>query len=436
MNWIKEHVAASILFALLALVALLLATGKLRWHSSEARSSGESSNTEPSEAAERKVKQGKVALDEEDFKASGVEIAEAKQANVGETLQAPGEVQPIQTRLAEVTPPIPGIVRAIQKLPGDPVLAGGALATIESAELGSSRAELQAALAEKDVTQRNYDRWKELYEKGLRSQTELWAAEADYNKARLRVDAASARIRAVGLDPSSSAKEQSGLSNRYELRSPLTGLVLQQQLTVGQNVEQKDVLFTVADLSTVWVTAAVYEKDVPIVHKGTSALIEFQKQGGSTTSLQGQIDYISQQADQQTRTVPVRVTVINKREPRTSQGYLLRPGLFTTVRFITSHKAAAVTLPLDAVQELNGQTIAFVQVLAGNAEIQETDPAGNGRHPGKPVYMFEPRVVTLGINDGKLTEIVKGLKAGERVVVRNAFLLKSELEKEKIGDQD
>ena len=436
MNWIREHVAASILCTLIALLVLLLATGKLRWQSAEVGSSAQSNNSESNEAAEKKVKQGKVVLDEEDFKASGVEIAAANLAKVGETLQAPGEVQPIQTRLAEVTPPISGIVRAIQKLAGDPVLAGGALATIESAELGSSRAELQAALAERDVTQRNYDRWKQLYEKGLRSQTEVWAAEADYNKARLRVDAASARIRAVGLDPSSSAKEQSGLSNRYELRSPLTGIVLQQQLTVGQNVEQKDVLFTVADLSAVWVTAAVYEKDIATIHKGTSALIEFQKPDDSTTSLPGQIDYIGQQVDQQTRTVPVRITVINRQEPHASQGYLLRPGLFTTVRFITARRAAAVTLPIDAVQELNGQTVAFIQVLPGNAEIENTDPAGNGRHPGKPVYTFEPRVVTLGMNDGKLTEIVKGLKAGERVVVRNAFLLKSELEKERIGDQD
>jgi len=434
-NWIKNHLAAFMLFAFVALTVLLLATGKLRWSSTVVRPSPESNNAEHGEAAEKKVKQGKVVLDAEDFKASGVEISEVKQANVGETLQSPGEVQPMQTRLAEVTPPISGIVRAIHKIAGDSTSAGGALCTIESAELGSSRAELAGALAERDVTQRSYERFKELYDKGLRSQTEVWSAEADYNKARLRAEAASARIRALGLDATSSAREQPGLSNRYELRSPLNGVVLQQQLTVGQNVEQKDVLFTVADLSTVWVTAAVQGKDLASIHKGAAVLVDLQGQG-SATALEGHVDYISQQQDQQTRTVPVRITVRNRGEGRASQGNLLRPGMFTAVRFITSRRAATLAVPANAVQELNGQTIVFVEVSTGSAETEKADSGGNGQHSGELAYTFEPRVVMVGISDSKLTEIVKGLKAGEKVVVRNAFLLKSELEKEKIGDEE
>ena len=436
MNWIKNHVAACLLFAFLALTILLFAAGKLRWSSPEVHSSTESKTAETGEAAEKKVKQGKVVLDAEDFKASGVEIGEVKQGNVGETLQSPGEVQPMQNRVALVTPPTPGIVRVIHKIAGDPTSVGGALCTIESAELGSSRAELEGALAERDVTQRNYERWKQLYEKGLRSQTEVWAAEADYNKARLRVEAASARIRALGLDASSSGGEKSGLSNRYELRSPLNGVVLQQQLTVGQNVEQKDVLFTVADLSTVWVTASVHEKDVASIRRGTAALIELQGQDGSPTSLEGYVDYVSQQQDQQTRTVPVRITVRNRGEGRASQGNVLRPGMFTTVRFITSRRAATLAVPANAVQELNGQTIVFVEVFTADAESEKADSNAGGQPSGESAHTFEPRVVTLGKSDGKLTEIVKGLKAGEKVVVRNGFLLKSELEKEKIGDVD
>lgn len=436
MNWIKNHLAASVLFAFVAVAALLFATGKLRWSSPELRSSPESSNSEHGEAAEKKVKQGKVVLDAEDFKASGVEISEVKEGNVGETLQSPGEVQPMQTRRAEVTPPISGIVRAIHKIAGDSTSAGGTLCTIESAELGSIRAELEAALAEREVTHRSQERLKELYEKGLRSQTEVWAAEADYNKARLRAEAASAHIRAVGLDTSSGATAQSGLSNRYELRSPINGIVLQQQLTIGQNVEQKDVLFTVADLSTVWVSAAIQEKDVTSIHKGTTALINLQGQDGSPTSMEGVVDYISQQQDQQTRTVPVRITVKNRVEGRASQGNVLRPGMFTTVRFITSRRAASLAVPATALQELNGQTIVFVEVLAGNSANEESESKEDGQHSKQLAHTFEPRAVTVGVSDGKLTEIAKGLKPGEKVVVRNAFLLKSELEKEKIGDDE
>ena len=435
MNWIRNHLAASMLIVVVVLTILLFATGKLRWSSTEVRPSPESNNSEHGEAAEKKVKQGKVVLDAEDFKASGIEVSEVKQANVGETLQSPGEVQPMQTRLAQVTPPIPGIVRVIHKIAGDPISAGGALCIIESTELGSNRAELEGAIAERDVTQRSYERLKELYEKGLRSQTEVWSAEADYNKARLRVEAASAHIRALGLDASSS-REQSGLSNRYELRSPLNGVVLQQQLTIGQNVEQKDVLFTVADLSSVWVSAAVHEKDIASIHRGTVALIEVQGQNGPPTSLDGSVDYISQQQDQQSRTVPVRITVRNRGEGRASQGNLLRPGMFTTVRFITSHRAAALTVPANAIQELNGQSVVFVEVFTGDDEKEKSDSGENGHRSSEVAYTFEPRAVQVGMSDSKLTEIVKGLKAGEKVVVRNAFLLKSEMEKEKIGEEE
>ena len=426
------------LFAFIALTILLLATGKLRWSSREVRSSAESSSAEHGEAAEKKVKGGKVVLDAEDFKASGVVVAAAQTSSVGETLEAPGEVQSIQTRLAQITPPIPGVVRAIHRLAGDPVTPGIALCTIESAELGAARAELESALAERDMTQRNYERWKQLYEKGLRSQTELWAEEADYNKARLRVEAAAARLRALGLDPDTSSKDRLSLNNRYELRSPLGGVVLQQQLTVGQNVEQKDVLFTVADLSRVWVTAAVYEKDLPGLHNGTSATIYLQRQSSEPMSLEGRVEYVGQQADLQTRTVPVRITVINRREPGNGRGYVLRPGMFATVRFITGRRPNALALPADAVQDLNGESIVFVQV-AGTQNVQDGDTNSGGKNGKKGegrIYVFEPRVVTLGISDGKLTEIVKGVQRGDKVVVHNAYLLKSELEKEKIGEED
>ena len=426
------------LFALIVLMILLFATGKLRWSSREVHSSAESSSAEHGEAAEKKVKGGKVVLDAEDFKASGVIVAAVQTSSVGETLEAPGEVQSIQTRLAQITPPIPGVVRAIHRLAGDPVTRGTALCTIESVELGAARAELESALAERDVTQRNYERWKQLYEKGLRSQTELWAEEADYNKARLRVEAAAARLRALGLDPDTSSKDRLGLNNRYELRSPLGGVVLQQQLTVGQNVEQKDVLFTVADLSVVWVTAAVYEKDLARLHRGMSAIIPLQSQSSEPMSLEGRVEYVGQQTDSQTRTVSVRITVINRKEPGNGRGYVLRPGMFATVRFITARRPNTLALPADAVQDLNGQSIVFVQVgEAQNSQDRETNSAGkNGKKDEGRIYVFEPRVVTLGNSDGKFTEIVKGVQRGDQVVVHNAYLLKSELEKEKIGEED
>lgn len=438
MSWIRSH--WSLLFAglLVLLLAAFLITGKLQWAGGKTHST--ESTSEGGEAAEKKVVQGNVVLDEEDFEASGIAIATVQEGSVGETLEAPGEVETAQNRLAQVTPSIGGIVRSVHKLAGDTVMAGDALCAIESTELGSARAELQSAIAERDVTLRNYNRWKELYEKGLRSQTEVWASEAEYNKAKLRVEAATAHLRAIGLDPSATATGRGEeLSNRYELRSPLSGTVLQEQLTVGQNVEVKDVLFTVADVSQVWVNASLHESDIPKLHAGMTATLQVQSQGQSLAALDGTITNIGQQADQQTRTVPVRIAVANKRGLGGSRGYLLRPGMFLTVQFITARKNGVIAVPNDAIQQINGQAVVFVEVPA-NEHNSGTAPKeqekNHDREESRSTHVLQPRAVTAGISDSKVTEITEGLKIGEKLVVRNAFLLKSELEKEKIGDQD
>jgi membrane fusion protein, heavy metal efflux system len=231
-----------------------------------------------------------------------------------------------------------------------------------SAELGGARADLQSALAETAVTKRNLDRLRQLFERGLRSESEVWTSEAEYNRARLHVDAATAHLRALGINPDQQASDRSGeLINQYELRSPLAGTILQQQITIGQNVEQKDVLFTVADLSSVWVSASVNERDVAKLRAGMSASVQVQTQAVSPVVLDGLVAYLGQQADQQTRTVPVRVVISNPRLKAGNRGFLLRPGMFTTVRFMTATKPGVITVPPEAVQEVDGQTVVFLQ---------------------------------------------------------------------------
>ena len=443
MTWIRRNLAAVLLVGVVGVIAILFFTGKLRWSSAPGVSHPQ--GTETSEAEEKKVSHGKVVLDQEDLRASGVLVSAVQDGSVHETLEAPGEVDIAQNQLAQITAPIPGRIRSIHKLTGDAVDRGSVLCTIESAELGSARAVLQSAVAETAVTKRNLDRLRQLFDKGLRSESEVWSADAEYNKAHLHVDAATAHLRALGINPN---QHSSGdLINQYELPSPLAGTILQQQLTVGQNVEQKDVLFTVADLSRVWVNASVNERDIDKLRNGMPASVQVQTQSASPAVLDGVVSYLSQQADQQTRMVPVRVVISNPRLKGSNRGFLLRPGMFTTVRFMTATKSGVVTVPPEAVQEINGQTVVFLQSTGTRSEVDsprnrqgtEVDEhhAGKaGESNGEASVAFEPRVVTLGISDGKAVEIVKGLQRGDKVVIHNAFLLKSELDKEKIGDAD
>lgn len=447
MTWIRRNLAAVVLTGIIAVLAILFLNGNLQWKHDVARHEEHAQGGEAGEASEKKVSQGKVVLDEKDLKASGIVLAAVKDGSVNEMLEVPGEIEVAQDHLAQVTPLIPGRVRTILKLAGDVVSRGTALCTIESAELGGARADLQSALAEASVADRSLGRMNQLYVKGLRSESELLATEAEYNKARLHVDAAGAHLRALAINPDEPpSKEDASLINQYELRSPIAGTILQQQLTSGQNVEQKDVLFTIADLSKVWVSASVNERDVARLRSGTSSTAQVQTQSATPAVLTGVISYVGQQADQQTRTVPVRVLVAN---PRLGgrQGFALRPGMFTTVRFPTGVKKGVLAVPSEAIQEVNGQSVVFVQSTGAHGREtgeeskekanKDERESKNGADAAKPEStVFEPRGVTVGVSDGKSVEILAGLKRGEIVVIRNAFLLKSELEKEKIGDVD
>jgi len=441
-TWIRRNLAAVVLAVIVAALAVLFFNGNLRWQHDVARQGEHAQGGEEGEAAEKRVSHGKVVLDEKDLKASGIVLAAIREGTVSETLEAPGEVEIAQDHLAQVTPPIPGRIRAIRKVVGDAVSSGTVLCTIESADLGSARADLQSAVAEAAVNDRNLGRIKQLYDKGLRSETEVLASEADYNKARLHVNAARAHLRAVGINPDEPAPEgAANLINQYELASPIAGTILQQQLTIGQNVEQKDVLYVVANLSTVWVNAAVNERDVAKLHNGMSSVSQVQTQDASNAVIRGVVTYIGQQADQQTRTVPVRVLLSNPRLSGTSPRFVLRPGMFTTVRFITGTKIRVVTVPPEAIQEINGQSVVFVKSLearppAGVGGDKDKDNDETTKDAGSTSVVFEPRTVIVGTSDGSAVEVVKGLQRGEIIAIRNAFLLKSELEKEKIGDVD
>jgi cobalt-zinc-cadmium efflux system membrane fusion protein len=125
---------------------------------------------------------------------------------------------------------------------------------------------------------------------------------------------------------------------------------------------------------------------------------------------------IGPQVDEKTRTLPVRITVKNRPLPGGgAERYALRPGMFATVDLETARRTDAVVVPVAAIQTVSGQPVVFVETTLSEGAA------------------FQRRAVELGSRDAKVVEVVKGLEAGERVVVANAYLLKSEFERSKIG---
>lgn len=182
----------------------------------------------------------------------------------------------------------------------------------------------------------------------------------------------------------------------YPLKTSIEGVVLSKHLTLGEAVDRETEAFVVADLRTVWVDLAVYQKDLGRISIGQPVRIHAVGEGADT---EGTISYVTPAVDQTTRTATARVVIANA-----SRKFL--PGMFVTAHTLDAIEAAVV-VPRDALQTVEGRSAVFVETADG----------------------LTPRPVVLGRQGNTRVEIASGLASGERVAVTNTFLLKAELAK-------
>jgi cobalt-zinc-cadmium efflux system membrane fusion protein len=214
------------------------------------------------------------------------------------------------------------------------------------------------------------------------------------------------------------------------LRSSIAGSVLQRTATAGQGVTPTDQIFFVGDLSEVWVQAVAREQDLPGIKTGASAVVRIPNM--PEAALHGRVTYVGEQVDEKTRTVPLRVLVKNSKTTAGSHGdFLLRPGLFTLVQIETGRRKDVTVIPFSGVETEGSETYVFVRsgILLGDSP----KPASRSDRTNS-VVTFERRVVELGARDSSMVEVIKGLRIEEQIAVRNAYLLKSEMEKSKLQD--
>jgi membrane fusion protein, heavy metal efflux system len=188
------------------------------------------------------------------------------------------------------------------------------------------------------------------------------------------------------------------------IRSPIDGVVIARNVTVGQVVATGFEAFVVSNLHTVWVTASVNEKDLPLVRVGVPA--EVVNQGYPGQIFRGRVGMIGDLLDPQTRTVPVRIVVPNP-------GTLLRPGMFASARIAESQTDFAIFVPEDALQDINGMRVVFTT----------TDGT-----------TFKAKTVDVGTRSQGKVQIVDGLGAQDHIVVKGAFMVKSEMLKGTMGE--
>ena len=183
----------------------------------------------------------------------------------------------------------------------------------------------------------------------------------------------------------------------YPLRAPFEATVIEKHITLGEKLSDESCAFTVADLSTVWVDLSVFQKDLPFVRQGQPVTVSVGPENGK---IKGRISYVGPIVGEKTRTALARVVLDN------SSG-TLRPGTFVTAEVLVDKVAAKVVVPKDTIQDLDDKPTVFVQTDHG----------------------FEPRTVSFGLVNDVVMEITSGLRPGERIVTKNGFRLKAELQK-------
>lgn len=369
--------------------------------------------TEQAAEPHEEHKEDSVEIGAEAQKHIGLQVAPVALTQMTEYLQVTGTVQPIDNKVVHVRPLARGRLTGVSVRIGDRVRAGQELALMDNveasetaSELASARAELQRLKVQLAAHARQAERQRRLSEIGAAPVKEYEAVRAEQQamdesirSQESTVAGLNARLRRFGV----SDAPLSGIITTA-VRAPFAGVVTKAEAAIGSVIDSEDELFTIADISQVWVQAEVYEKDLGRVRIGQPAFIRVDTYPDVRFS--GKVTYISDLLDPQTRTARVRCEVANA-------GAKLKLDMFATVELPTTFSRTAVNVPTSAIQQLESNNVVFIRTT-----------------PTK----FEVRTVQLGNQVKEQVEITSGLKEGEPVVIQGAFHLKSVLAGKELGE--
>jgi membrane fusion protein, heavy metal efflux system len=385
-----------------------------RWSVSTPPSAAELGET--SEEQEAAGGGSDVVLNDKTQDEIGLKVEAVRERPFASVIRATGTVTANESRVAHVRVLAPGRVESVHVRLGDQVKAGQPLVTYDNVELGQligeyarAGAALNRAEADSDVARRAVERATKLVEAGgipraefERREAELKRAQAEVAAARGEVTNVERKLQRSGVASSDLARLQDSVApgdarSRTVVRAPFSGVITAANVAPGEAVDTERELLTVADLSTVWVLGDIYQKDIASVRAGQRAEISTESYPGE--KFLGRLTNVSDVLDPSTRTAKVRAEVPNGDRR-------LKLQMFVTLQIPTAAERAALIVPSAALQEIDGETVVFVQVNADT---------------------FQKRVVQSGPGIGGLVPIVSGLKPGEKVVIEGAFMLKGKL---------
>ena len=341
-----------------------------------------------------------VTIDPDIFSTDHPELfktAKAERRALPNELTANGTVSPDVTRTIHVTSLGGGRVIDLKVKLGDSVKKGETLLVISSPDLAAAMADYRKSVADEVLSRKALERAQLLYDKGAIAAKDLETAQDGEDKAKVDVSTAEQRVRVLGADPAHP-------SSLIDLRAPVAGTIVEQNVAGFEGVKSLDNtpnLFTIADLSQVWVVCDVFENDLGDVHLGDGAEIRLNAFGDRIFS--GRVTNISQVLDPNTRSAKVRIVLANREGA-------LRPGMFAVAKFRSRKMTERVVVPATSIMRLHDKDWVFRK--EGEKNFRRVVVQADGLAP-----------------DG-MQEIRDGVKAGDEVVA-NALEFSTEVAEKK-----
>ncbi|MBZ5538477.1 MAG: efflux RND transporter periplasmic adaptor subunit [Acidobacteriia bacterium] len=379
--------------------------------------------TKPAEPVET-VNPNVAELSVEAQQNAGIVSEQIRPVPIANTLKTTGVVSVDQARIAHILPLARGVVEKLYVHLGDRVKAGQALVKYDNIELGEVLGEyrrLRSGLvklkAQERTAEQSFGRAKTLIQVRAISQREFELRDAEWEEAKAAVGGQIAELEQVGmklrrfgvetekLESMTGSQGMRPEGSASTIHAPFGGVITQCSASDGTVVDRDREILTLADISSVWVLADVYEKDLGLVRTGSKCHVSVSSYPNEV--FPGSLTNVSDSIDPASRTAKARCVVANP-DGR------LKLEMFASVEIPTEQARTALAIPIEALQEINGEAVAFVQS-------NETT--------------FEKRPLRLGTRTSQWVEIIEGVKAGEKVVSKGSFYLKSTILRGQISSE-
>ena len=376
MNRKRLAIIAGIVILVAALMLMLWPENQIDTHTDE-------------EVSETELPEGLVLIDEAQIRTAEIELGTVETGAAVE-LVFPATVAASPSASARIDARASGVVRSVGKTLGDYVRQGETIARIESADAAALASQLSAARARVTELSAVYDRERRLFEANVTARQDLEAARANLDVARSELNRSQAAVAAAGV---------SGDGRSLAVTSPLSGRVTAAPIVLGSFVDAGEELYSIVNPNGLQIEVALPSEDASRIQPGDEAAVIV----GDGREIGARVRSVTPSLDAESRSATAVLTLT-----RAVPG--LQPGSFLQARIRPSGEVDQnrIAVPEDAVQVLEGRDVVFVRTRRG----------------------FQAREVDTGSRSAGMVTILSGLEPGQRIATANAFLLKSELEKE------